>query len=92
MSLSVYRIEDGEKHWVIAESEREALELLKSAHMIDDYATVDDYTEAEQPRIIALSDAETIKLSSDESGEPEARTASDWCARMGKGLLGSTVF
>jgi len=91
MSLSVYRIEDGEKHWVIAESERDALDQLKAAHMIDDYDTVEAYVAAEEPVIAALADADLLTLEVD-GPEKETHTAAAWCAINGKGLLGSSVF
>lgn len=92
VGLSLYRIEDSEKHWVIADSERDALDQLKAAHMIDDYATIEDYVAAQEPDIAALADTELITLTIEDGPDKETHTAAGWCAINGKGLLGSTAF
>lgn len=90
--LSVYRIQDCERHWVIAASEREALDLLKEACMLDDYATVEEYVEEQTPVIVALGAAETVTLSIEDGPTKETHTAEGWCVIHGKGFLGSTAF
>jgi len=89
--LSVFRIQDGETHWVIASSEREALEILQTQGMFDDYDSIEAYLAEEEPAIIELEDDTTLPMRVEDDGTKETHTAGGWCAIQGKGLLGSTA-
>lgn len=93
VSLGVYRIEDSEKHWVVASTEAEALDLLKDASMIDDYTTVEAYLAEAEAKVVRLPWGEDLLLTTDSGdGAREVRTVGGWCRHHGKGFLGSTVF
>lgn len=82
---NVYEIDDGETHWIVAESEAEArkvwYDLLGKAD-----------TEIVIEAMGILPDSKELTISdSGENGETITRTAAEWAA-VETGLIGTTAF
>ena len=94
--LSVYRIDDGEKHWFIAESERDALERYAEHY---GFGSIESARESFGEITIEKLPSEmpiTIHLDLDDEDDPETgpvtMTAIEWVRRRACGCyLCSTV-
>ena len=96
--LHVYCVEDGEITHVIAETEAEAFNILARDFDGDD-ATGEKYREENGSEITQLANDAIVGVKEECDGEGDEvawkrveRTAAEWCAREGKGILCSSVF
>jgi hypothetical protein len=82
MGLNVYKVEDAERHWFIAESEEQVRRLYKEVYNEDV-----DGNEA-SVELMPLEHRLTI----DTEGIKETKTCEEWITSDGAGFLASTVW
>ena len=75
----IFKIDDGEQHWVSADDERDALRWIA-----DDYGTVDQYVADCEPKVTRLDDDELLGVYLDHPyRDPTARDVKpcrEWAA------------
>lgn len=84
--LKVWRIDDGERHWAIAPTAERALEIVAEIFG----CTLDEYR-GDSVEVVPDDEAITIRCD-DEHDEAHTKTAKEWVADEGEGLLCSTVY
>lgn len=86
----VYEIDDGEQHWISAESEEEAVEVNATLYGY----TPEQYRAEFEPVVTMLPDNRVLRVYTDEPFRDPSpyveRTASEW-AICEKGLIGTTA-
>lgn len=79
--LSVYLIEDSERHWVCAANQADALAV---------YCEIYSGLPESEYEIKKLDPCEVLRVKED-GGEATSKTCAEW-TKEGRGFIGSTVF
>jgi hypothetical protein len=82
--LWLWRIEDGETHWLVARDRGDAMRVMIDASMLD--ADNDDVVATQ------LDDDFVLGIRNDDSGERDRKTAREWVESEGRGYLAGTCF
>jgi hypothetical protein len=80
--MHVFLIEDGERHWVVAEDEVDARAVYREAM---------GPPEAQQS-ITRMDATEVVKINDHDDGKLISKTCAEWIKQEGRGLLASSVF
>lgn len=89
--LHVYEIEDGETHWYVATSERDAFKLYAEQHFLTQAQLKTSGALASQ----CADDREMTIMFEDENGEyndenTRTQTCAQWAKEAGRGFLSTT--
>jgi len=88
--MKVYKIEDGETHFVVADSEDDAIAVMASSGVCE-AESPDAYRRDYDPIVERLADDYMIGIRNDDAGTKERRTALAWTAE-GRGYLCGTCW
>jgi hypothetical protein len=88
--MHLYKIDDGEGHWVSAESEDDALRLYACTSYGSVEAYLDEVGGRSNVDIQELEDDQTVAFDDEDTGEVDTRRAIDWCKH--RGVVGSTCY
>lgn len=90
--LKVWRIDDGERHYVIANDVTDAAVVMFEYNMAADYADVSAYLASSEPRIVSMDDIAPLTVRNDDGDPAETLTCAEWVAREGRVYLAGTCF
>lgn len=87
-TLHVWRVDSGgERFWIIAADEVDAIAALHEAGMVDE----DSYP-CECDVVDKLDPALELTVHNDDGGEPTRKTCAEWIAAEGRGYLAGTAY
>jgi len=88
----IYLVEKGERDWVSAASEKEAIGYLANLH---GYASADEYREDENPIVTPLLDSELLKVYQDTPFRDPTPSVTKTCRQWAderEGIVASTSY
>lgn len=91
-TMKVFRIEDGETHWVIAADKDDAVAVMVEFNMADDYSSAEDYRDGAVNRIEEVPGDKPVTVLTDDGGDSDTRTAASWARDEGRGYLAGSCF
>lgn len=84
MDMEVWKVRDGEVHWVIASSRDDAMAVMRESAMWEEMDSGDGAV------LEALSPESVLTVNEDE--ERISRSCGEWVAAEGRGYLAGTCF
>jgi hypothetical protein len=90
-NLSVWRIDDGERHYVIAETRKAALMAVLELDMVE-YDDPEAYELDMVLRVEQLSADKPLTVRDDDDNESTTKTCAEWAASEGRGYLCGSVW